>query len=164
MTAILHRWSSILVSRSCRPPPPASRRSASRRGWDRAGQDWRRRGIRTLDRALQPYDGLANRRLSATRPHLRSSRMPDAGRAASGRFQARPIPGSSAPPGCDRSPPSRGNNGIDLPSARLNPTPARQCRRLLVAIIKPLMISTDLVVMSSRQRRHGSSSSFRNDV
>src|SRR6267378_7006871 len=45
-------------------------------------------GIRTLDRALQPYNGLANRRLqplghSSVRPIC-----PTQGRAASGRFQS----------------------------------------------------------------------------
>ena len=49
-------------------------------------------GIRTLDRALQPYNGLANRRLqplghSSVRPIC-----PTQGRAASGRFQSTEFP------------------------------------------------------------------------
>src|SRR5664279_3901084 len=52
------------------------------------GMDGGAGGIRTLDRALQPYNGLANRRLqplghSSVRPIC-----PTQGRAASGRFGA----------------------------------------------------------------------------
>jgi hypothetical protein len=45
-------------------------------------------GIRTLDRALQPYNGLANRRLQPLGHSSIRRICPTQGRAASGRFEA----------------------------------------------------------------------------
>ena len=59
------------------PPPEARRAKGGGAG-----------GIRTLDRALQPYNGLANRRLQPLGHSSMRRICPTRGRAASDRFQA----------------------------------------------------------------------------
>src|ERR1700733_2818822 len=67
-------------------------------------------GIRTLDRALQPYNGLANRRLQPL-GHISALRrdaladMPDAAAYCNTRAEPRPRPGSCGPEFC--APPRR---------------------------------------------------------
>src|ERR1700674_3463270 len=50
-------------------------------------------GIRTLDRALQPYNGLANRRLQPLGHSSVVADMPDAGAGRKQQIQDGPIPG-----------------------------------------------------------------------
>ena len=48
-------------------------------------------GIRTLDRALQPYNGLANRRLQPLGHSSMSADMPDAGASRKQQFEITPL-------------------------------------------------------------------------
>jgi hypothetical protein len=49
-------------------------------------------GIRTLDRALQPYNGLANRRLQPLGHSSVKADMPDVGASRKRQIPGRPIP------------------------------------------------------------------------
>src|SRR6202008_3983492 len=53
-------------------------------------------GIRTLDRALQPYNGLANRRLQPLGHSSVGADMPDAGASRKRQIQVTPGPFSDA--------------------------------------------------------------------
>src|SRR5436190_9518686 len=72
-------WAVMLQGSPRRSCPPATRSRAKGGG---AG------GIRTLDRALQPYNGLANRRLQPLGHSSIEADMPDAGAS-----RKRQIPG-----------------------------------------------------------------------
>jgi hypothetical protein len=60
-------------------------------------------GIRTLDRALQPYNGLANRRLQPLGHISGKVDMPDAGASRKRQISVRRIPGDLTAPGLSRA-------------------------------------------------------------
>jgi hypothetical protein len=65
-------------------------------------------GIRTLDRALQPYNGLANRRLQPLGHISGRADMPDAGAGRKRQISGRPIPvPASVPSGRHRISPAQ---------------------------------------------------------
>ena len=64
-------------------------------GWGFGGAG----GIRTLDRALQPYNGLANRRLQPLGHSSVGADMPDTGASRKRPIARRLIPGDLAPGG-----------------------------------------------------------------
>jgi hypothetical protein len=153
---------------------PAKRVSAKQDGGDG--------GIRTLDRALQPYNGLANRRLQPLGHISGQADMPDAGASRKRQISGRPIPGRSKPPGCYRSPPaplepwqtlgphpeearqSAAKPGVSKDGSLhgRHPRPSFETHRY--AMLLRMRLGEDWSSCFSRQRRHGSSSSFRNDV
>src|SRR5436190_4611716 len=76
-------WAVMLQGSPRRSCPPATRSRAKGGG---AG------GIRTLDRALQPYNGLANRRLQPLGHSSVRADMPDEGASRKRQIQVTPGP------------------------------------------------------------------------
>jgi hypothetical protein len=70
-------------------------------------------GIRTLDRALQPYNGLANRRLQPLGHSSVGADMPDAGASRKRQIQVTPGPFSDAiASGAARAPIAQAHDGF----------------------------------------------------